>query len=127
MDLTQRVETFGQEDQTWLDSAHGTDATRSITIDITKGFTPATHWPNGHMASGIPLGQVTASKKFGLYDDTATDGRQTLVGHLFTSQRVGSGDVIAPLFEHGRINAAKLPFAVDAAGKADVAGRIEYI
>jgi len=127
MDLSQRVETFGQEDQTWLDSAHGTDAARSITIDITKGFVAGTHYPAGHLPSGTPLGKVTASGKFGLYDDAASDGRQTLVGHLFTSQKVGTGDLIAPLFEHGRINAAKLPFAGDAAGKADVAGRIEYI
>jgi hypothetical protein len=127
MDLSQRVETFGQEDQTWLDSAHGTDSARSITIDITKGFVAATHFPTGTLPSGTKLAKVTASGKYGLYDDAASDGRQTLVGLLFTSQKIGTGDVIAPLFEHGRVNQAKLPFTIDAAGIADVIGRIEFV
>ncbi|QJU54342.1 head decoration protein [Herbiconiux sp. KACC 21604] len=127
MDLSLKTETFGQEDQTWLDSAHGTDAARSVTIDITKGFTAGTHWPAGHLPSGTKLGKVTASGKYGLYDDAATDGRQTLVGFTLTAQKIGTGDVIAPLFDHGRVNESKLPFTVDAAGKADVAGRIQFV
>lgn len=127
MDLSLRTETFGQDDQSWLDSAHGTDAAISGTVDVTKGFTPATHFPTGDLKSGTPLGKVTASGKYGLYDDTATDGRQTLVGHLFTGQRVRTGDVIAPVLVHGRINRDRLPFPIDAAGIADVAGRIQYV
>jgi len=127
MDLSVKTETFGQEDQTWLDSAHGTDSSTSITVDITKGFVAGTHFPTGHLPSGTPLGKVSASGKYGLYDDTATDGRQTLIGLLFTSQKVGTGDLIAPLLRHGRINTNRLPFAVDAAGKTDVAGRIDFL
>jgi hypothetical protein len=126
MDLTPRVETFGQDDQTWLDSAHGTDAAISGTVDLTKGFVAGTHYANGDLPSGTPLGKVTASGKYGLYDDTATDGRQTLVGHLFTSVKA-RGDVIGAVLVHGRINRSRLPFAIDDAGVADVAGRIQYV
>lgn len=127
MDLSIKTETFGQDDQSWLDSAHGTDAAISGTIDIAAGFTAGTHWPTGHLASGTPLGRVTASGKLGLYSDAASDGRQTLVGHLLTAQKIGTGPVVAPVLVHGRINEAKLPFAIDAAAKVDVAGRIQYV
>lgn len=126
MDLTPRVETFGQEDQTWLDSAHGTDAPVSGTVDLSKGFVSSTHYPNGDLPSGTPVGLVTASGKYGLYDDAATDGRQTLVGHTFTTVKA-RGDVVVAILVHGRINRSRLPFAIDAAGVADVAGRIQYV
>lgn len=128
MNLTQTVETFGQENQTWLDSAHGTDSARSVTIDITKGFVSGTHYPTGTLPSGIPLGIVTSSGKYGLYDHTASDGRQTFVGLLFISQKVGIGDIIAPMIEHCRVNTSLLPFAlIDSYALAAAQGRIEFI
>lgn len=128
MDLNVYTETFGQENQSWLDSESGTDNAMSGTIDITKGFVAGTHYPNGYLPSGTMLGRVTSGGKFGLYDDAASDGRQTLFGLLLTSQKVGTGDIIVPIFTGpGRVNAAALPFTVDAAGKADVAGRIFFI
>ncbi|OOB91194.1 head decoration protein [Rathayibacter sp. VKM Ac-2630] len=128
MDLAPRVESFGSDDQSWLDSAHGQDAAISGTVTLTSsGLTAGTHYPSGHLPSGTKLGRITASGKYGLYDDAATDGRQTLVGHLLTGQKVGSGDIVVPILVHGRVNESKLPFAIDAAGKADVAGRIQYI
>lgn len=128
MNLTPVTETFGQEDQSWLDSEEGTDNAMSVTIDISKGFVANTHYPAGFIPSGTPLGKVTASGKYGLYDDTASDGRQTLVGLLLTSQKVGTGDIVAPLYTGpGRVNSNALPFAVDAAGKTDATGRIFFI
>lgn len=129
MDLGLKTETFGGDSQTWLDSAHGQDAARSVTIvpGAGGGFTAGTHYPTGHLPSGTKLAKITASGKYGLYDDTATDGRQTLVGFLLTAQKIGTNDIVAPIFEHGRINEGALPFTVDANGKADVAGRIEFI
>jgi hypothetical protein len=128
MDLTPRVETFGQEDQTWLDTAHGTSSARSITIDMAKGFVQGTHYPNGYLPSGTCLAKTTVNGQdvFGLYDDTATDGRQVFVGHLFTTVKA-SGTVIGALYDHGRVNRSRLPFAIDDAGVADVAGRIQYV
>lgn len=129
MDLGLKTETFGGDSQTWLDSAHGQDAATNVTIvpGATGGFTAGTHYPTGHLPSGTKLGKITASGKYGLYDDAATDGRQTLVGFLLTAQKIGNGDVVAPLLRHGRVNEGALPFTIDAAGKADVAGRIDFV
>ena len=58
-----------------------------------------------------------------------TDGRQTLAVFLFTDQPVipGTGNIAVPLFDHGRIREARLPIPIDAAGRADVAGRIYFV
>ncbi|MFE5332946.1 hypothetical protein ACFRCG_41840 [Embleya sp. NPDC056575] len=66
MDLSLRTETWGQDDQSWLGSQHGTEAARSITLDVSK-FTANTHYPNGYFLSGIPLGKVTATGLYGPY------------------------------------------------------------
>ncbi|MFJ6720486.1 head decoration protein [Streptomyces sp. NPDC091259] len=131
MDLSLKVESFTQDRRDWLGSAHGTDAPVSITLDVSK-FTANTHYPAGYLKSGLPLGKVTASGKYGAYDDTASDGRQTLVGFLFTAQdvdarRVASTSVVSSMLVHCFIREAKLPVAVDANGKADVAGRIIFV
>ena len=133
MNLSQVVEAFDQENQSWLGSAHGTQSTRTVTLDIST-FTEATHYPNGYLPSGIALGVVTASGKYGPYLDAATDGRQTLVGFLFTATEVPTGATYAAaaLFDHGRVISAKLPLqtgagSVDAAGQTDVAGRIWFV
>lgn len=126
MDLSVRTEIFGGDNQSWLGSEHGTSNGRSITLDKST-FTAGTHYPQGYIRSGTPLGKITASGKYGPYNDAATDGRQTLAGFLLTPQPVATGggnDIVAPLFEHGRIVEANLPIAIDAAGRADVVGRI---
>jgi len=132
MNLNPLKETVGQDDQSWLGSAHGTSMGRSITLDLTT-FTANTHYPNGYLFSGIPLGKITASGKYGPYDNAAVDGRATLVGFLLSPVRViwyGPGSTVTdahgPLFEHGRVVTANLPIAVDAPGQADVAGRIIF-
>lgn len=53
-------------DDSWLGSGHGTDSTESITLDIST-FTSGTHYPNGFVESGIPLGKITASGLYGPY------------------------------------------------------------
>jgi hypothetical protein len=128
MNLTPSTETFGGDFQGWQDSAHGQDAAVSGTIAVTLGFTAGTHYPTGTLPSGTALGKVTATGKYGRYDDTATDGRQTFFGLLLTAQKVvGTGDVVAPILTHGRVNNALLPIPVDAAGIADVATRIHFV
>ncbi|MEU6614485.1 head decoration protein [Streptomyces parvus] len=131
MNLQQTVRSFGMDDQSWLGSEHGTRATESCTLD-TSTFTPATHYPAGYFKSGVPLGQITATKKFGPYDDTAVDGRQTLVGHLFAAVGAPADntiDVSAAILTHGKVRVSRLPVpaAVDAAGRTDVAGSIRYL
>ncbi|MDX3839560.1 hypothetical protein [Streptomyces europaeiscabiei] len=66
MNLTQTTESFGQDDQSWLASAHGTDTARSITLD-TSAFTAGTHYPNGYFPSGLAVGKIAASGKYGPY------------------------------------------------------------
>lgn len=133
MDLSQRTETFGQDDQSWLGSSHGTDMARSVTLDKSM-FTAGTHFPSGYFKSGIPIARITGTGqggevgKYGPYDDTATDGRQTLAGFLLTAVRAPdvNADPQGALYIHGVVVESKLPIAVDAAGKADVAGRIFF-
>ncbi|WP_406337371.1 head decoration protein [Streptomyces sp. NBC_00649] len=129
MILAQTTEQFGSDDQSWLGSAHGTDATETISLD-TSTFTPATHYPDGYFKSGIPLGRITAGGKYGPYDGTATDGREVLVGFLFAAVKaptVNTIDPAAALLTHGKVRESRLPVTVDAAAKADVAGAIRFV
>ncbi|MGC5033071.1 hypothetical protein [Micromonospora sp. DT229] len=66
MNLNPVTETFHNEDQRWLGSAHGTESAQSITLD-TSAFTSGVHYPNGYFPSGLPLGRITASGKYGPY------------------------------------------------------------
>lgn len=75
---------------------------------------------------------MTAGGKYGPYDGAAADGRETLVGFLFTAQDVNARGVtstsaVGSMLIHCFIREAKLPVAVDSAGKADVAGRIIFV
>lgn len=128
MNLTQTTESFGQDDQSWLASAHGTDTARSITLD-TSTFTSGTHYPNGYFPSGLALGKITATGKYGPYSNAASDGTEVLAGFLMTAVDAPSVNTIDPqgaLLWHGAVIEAKLPIAVDSAGKADVAGRLTF-
>jgi hypothetical protein len=109
---------------------------RSVTLDVSM-FTANTHYPQGFLLSGLPIAKITGTGqggvvgKYGPYDDTATDGRTTLAGFLFTSVRVNTldntVDVQGALYIHGVVVEAKLPVAVDAAGKANVVGQIIFV
>lgn len=126
--FSQTTETFGNEDHSWLRSQHGTEAIETAVLDLSK-FTKATHYSAGYIKSGEPLGKIAATGLYGPYDGAASDGRETLVGHLFTTQAVreGGGNITANLLAHGKVVEARLPHPVDAAAKADVAGSIRYV
>lgn len=66
MDLTLRTETWGLDDQSWLGSRHGIGECASVTLD-TSAFTKSIHYPDGYFKSGIALGKITASGKYGPY------------------------------------------------------------
>lgn len=122
MDLSMRTETFGQDDRSWLGSSHGADMARSITLDVSL-FDSATHYPDGWIRSGTPLGQVTASGLYGPYDSALTNGQEVLAGFLLSALTVStdpvSAKLIGALYEHGRVVTARLP--IDAsAGAADL-------
>lgn len=121
MDLTIKRESFGQDDQSWLGSAHGTNAAQTVTLDASS-FVKATHYPEGWLKSGLPLAK--SGEKHVLWTVGAV-----LAGFLFTTVRVpedASTPVGAAILEHGRVKAAKLPVSVDAAGQDSAAGRIIF-
>lgn len=113
MFLQQSQEAWTQDDQSWLGSAHGTDATRTGTLDI-SAFTPGTHFPNGYLPSGLAVALIGNTGLYGPAGAGATD-----FVFLFTAQKVhptnNAFDIVAPLLDHGRIVVAKLPIAVSGA------------
>lgn len=124
MDIRVRKETLLSEDRSWLGSAHGTEATRTVTLDMAKLTAKVT---DGVIKSGMLLGRITASGQYGPYDPSASDGRETAAGFLFnTITASGAERVGAPLLEHGAVIEAKLPagHGLDDAAKTDLAGRI---
>lgn len=106
-----RSETLGVGDQSWLGSAHAIWNCRTETVNV-AAFTPATHFPNGFIPSGTPVAKVA-----GLlvpYDKTeaTVTGAGVLAGHIYTDQPVvGTQNFAAPLLDHGRVKAAKVPLA----------------
>lgn len=136
MDIqTRKIKEVVNEDQSWIGKTHGVEAARSITLDR-SAFDLVTDFPDGYIPSGVALGEITTAGNdlYGPYDDTATDGRQTLAGHLLTSipydrDAAATSDLGGALFWHGEVVEANLPanHGLDAAGKADVAGKIDYV
>lgn len=124
-DISVHSTSYQVDNRQWLVGTHGVDVTPGVTLDVSK-FTKSTHYPNGFIRSGQPLGKVTASGLYGPYDDTAVDGRQTCAGLLFSYCRAidREGNTVAKVgsarFIHGLVDSTKLPVAIDAAGKADL-------
>ncbi|WNI28670.1 head decoration protein [Streptomyces sp. ITFR-6] len=132
MNLGLITESFSQDRRDWLAGAHGTDIVPSVTLDVGK-FTAGTHYPDGYIVSGIPLGKITTGGTYGPYDDTATDGRQTCVGFLYTGVEVVTkrgqtlSSAVGSMLVHCAVKESKLPVAVDAAGKVDLASRVIFV
>lgn len=129
MDLALSTTTYAQDDKSWLGSKHGTDCTRSIKLDR-SAFTQNTHYPDGYVRSGTPLGKITASGMYGPYNNAASDGTEVLAGFLYAPVAFKAGNTSDPggaLFWHGVVDESKLPIAIDAGGRTDIAGRIDLI
>ncbi|MFE2912825.1 head decoration protein [Kitasatospora indigofera] len=129
MNLNPTTETFGQDDQSWLASAHGTSNARTITLD-TSAFTAGTHYPSGYFPSGLVLGRITATGLYGPYDDAAVDGRAVAAGFLFCAVDAPSVNTIDPqgaLLWHGAVIKALLPIpaSLDANGTTDLAAKFD--
>lgn len=106
-------------DRPWLLSLHGSDANKTITLDLTA-FTVDTHYVAGvnglpnRLKSGLPLGKITASGLYGPYTSGASDGTQTLAGLLYTETafNTGSTKAGAAMLVHGDVDTDKLPVAL---------------
>ncbi len=125
-----RTETLGSGDLSWLASTHAIWNGRTETVNV-SAFTAGTHYPGGFLPSGTPVAKVG-----GLlvpYDKTegTTTGAGVLAGHILSDQPVvaGSGNFAAPLVDHGRVKAAKVPhaFAAPVAAAKRAATTIVYI
>lgn len=102
-----RSESFGGGDQSWLGSAHGISDCRTETINV-SAFTAATHYPDGYIPSGFPVAKVDDL----LVPYDAATNAANFAGHVFTDQAVvGSGNLPAPLLDHGRVKTARVPVA----------------
>ena len=126
MDPSIKSTTYGADKKDWLGSAHGPDTNRSITLDATLMLAA---FPTGDVPSGVVLAKVTATGRYGPYDNAAVDGRTTAQGHLFDGVTVEAGrNVGAALFRHGQVVEAKLPtgHGLDANGKTDLKN-IDYV
>lgn len=137
MDITKRTTSYQVENREWVGSQHGIEATETITLDLS--LFAADRYPNGYLPSGLALAKMTTQQNgidvYGPYDP-ASDipaGSATNRGHLFNSIHVpaATGLVGAPLFTHGKVRVAKLPFAtgkgsIDAAAQAEMP-QIRYI
>jgi hypothetical protein len=122
---------FTNDDKSWLASRMGIDTARSITLDLSL-FTSGTHYPNGFIPSGVTLGKVTATGRYGPYNNALATGQEVNAGHLLSAVEVRStnttGRAAAALFWNGIVREARLPanHGLDAAGKTDVAAHIRY-
>src|SRR6476646_9355216 len=110
MNLTPVTTTLiAPEDHSWLNSKHGTDSAKTVRLDKTSCVALYT---DGIVKSGTVLGKISASSKYGPYDDTASDGRQTAVGILYTTVDVGTSgagnlhDSAASLLRHCEVLAS---------------------
>lgn len=107
-----------------LASEHSMNKSVGITID--KTLIPADANGNRIVKNGTVLAQVTATRKYGPYDDTATDGRENEanVGVLVNGGvNCKNGDVITGVLIHGSVLRARLTGWTPAL-EAAVAGRI---
>lgn len=127
MDLSLREETYVEEKQDWLGSAHGTDSTDPLTLD---GALLGAIFADGIVRSGIVLGKVTATGRYARYDDSLSTGLEVASYLLYTSQRLRRYQDAAGAFKnvtaaglwHGQVVESKLPTShgLDAAAKTDL-------
>lgn len=127
-DISLTSTSYQTEKRSWLLSqwGQGPGENPSCVVDQ-SAFTQGTHFPNGYIQSGEPVGIITAASVngkivVGPYDDAAVDGRQVLAGFLHSKVVIptNGSDPGAALVVAGFIKESKLPRAIDAAGKADL-------
>lgn len=109
-------------DYTWLASADGIEYAQSATLDATSLSVAGGHHLENWLKSGTPLGIITASGKFGLYDPAASDGRQNHVGFLVAeiqlvdpTNGIANSPLTGAVIRRGQIIVNRLPVAFNPA------------
>lgn len=119
MNLTPVTEAWGNEDLSWLGSAHGTTMTDSVTLD--RALLTASWLTDGVVPAGAVVRRVNATGRYAPW--AGGDGP---AGILISPVMVGSaGNPVGAVIRHGQVITAKLPAtsgwsagAVDTAMKA---------
>ena len=127
MDLAPKRTDYTSDSKEWLGSAHGVDNADPVTLDAALMLAVFT---DGNVPSGVVLGRVTATGRYGPYNNAAVDGREVARGHLFNPMKVETGrNVVGAMLRHGHVVEAKLPtnHGLDAAAKTDLAGQVIYV
>lgn len=103
----------------FLASEHGMYKRAGATFDSTIPGADADG--NKFLLKGTTVGKITASGKYGAYDNAASDGREVAAGFLLETINLKDGDVIAGIIIHGSVLEARVS-GLDASGKVDLAG-----
>lgn len=94
------IGSFQAENRSWMIGTHGAEETPSITLDV-SAFTANTHYPNGFIPSGTPLGKITASGLYAPYAgttdevQTVTEGGSGLTSFTLTYSGQTTGSIAA--------------------------------
>ena len=103
MNIAQTTETWGNEDLSWLGSAHGTTMTDSVTID--RALMTAGWLTDGVVPAGAILRRVAATGRWAPWA-----GGDDIAGILVSPVMVGaSGNPQGAVMRHGQVIIAKLP------------------
>lgn len=81
---------------------------------------------DGVLPSGTVVGRITASEKYGEYDNTLMDGRETAVGVLRHAVDVSEGDILGNIIVGGDLKHDQL-VGLDANAVADLNGREDTV
>lgn len=109
-----RSESIQVENLKWLGSHHGIYECPSGVVDVST-FTKNTHYPDGFLKSGLPLGRRASDDNWVLYNSAGSGGAEVLAGFLRTSQHVtgATGEKVnAPILQHGMVNVDWLPISL---------------
>ena len=110
MNLATKTETWGNEDLSWLGSAHGLEMADSVTIDRTAALAVTAWATDGVVPAGAVLGKVTATGRYAPWVDAAVDGSGVAAGLLISPVMLGaSGNPQGAIISHGQVIVAKLP------------------
>lgn len=118
MDISVHRTVLIDEDRSWLASAHGIEACRTVTLDLST-FTEGTHFPDGLLRSGTALGRITGTRRYGPYAANSSEVQTVTIdatGGTFTL--TFDGETTAAIAENAA--AAAVQAALEALSNVNV-------
>lgn len=115
MDFSIESTATGGADLTWLASSHGQDTAQPGTLDLASLATAINTF--GVVPSGVAVGKITATGRYGLFTVGATDGTELLAGYILadvnarnaSNVALPSGKAAFALLKQGSIKRSRLP------------------